>query len=136
MTKRTRNSKRPSRSILIHSRATISMLVPVSSRAGWSRRPGCSSVALKSTRTTIQSPALSIQIYRSLGCTAEMQAAARKAVERAESGLARQPENPRPAYLGAAALITLGDKDRAREWLARALATDPDEDRKSTRLNS
>jgi adenylate cyclase len=74
-----------------------------------------------------QSPALSIQIYRSLGRTAEMQAAARKAVERAESGLARQPENPRPAYLGAAALITLGDKDRAREWLARALATDPDD---------
>jgi len=74
-----------------------------------------------------QSPALSIQIYRSLGRTAEMQAAARRAVERAESGLARQPENPRPAYLGAAALITLGDKDRAREWLARALATDPDD---------
>jgi len=47
-----------------------------------------------------------------------MQAAARKAVERAESGLARQPENPRPAYLGAAALITLGDKDRARVWQA------------------
>src|SRR5947199_2929266 len=74
-----------------------------------------------------QSPALSIQIYRSLGRTAEMQAAARKAVERAESGLARQPENPRPAYLGAAALITLGDKDRARECLVRALATDPDD---------
>jgi adenylate cyclase len=74
-----------------------------------------------------QSPALSIQIYRSLGRAAEMQAAARKAVERAQSGLARQPENPRPAYLGAAALITLGDKDRAREWLARALATDPDD---------
>jgi adenylate cyclase len=74
-----------------------------------------------------QSPALSIQIYRSLGRPADMQTAARKAVERAESGLARQPENPRPAYLGAAALITLGDKDRAREWLARALATDPDD---------
>src|SRR5947207_11767343 len=43
-----------------------------------------------------QSSALSVQIYCSLGCTAEMQAAARKAVERAESGLARQPENPRP----------------------------------------
>jgi adenylate cyclase len=74
-----------------------------------------------------QSPALSIQIYRSLGRAADMQAAASKAVERAQSGLARQPENPRPAYLGAAALITLGDKDRAREWLARALATDPDD---------
>jgi Predicted integral membrane protein len=74
-----------------------------------------------------QSPALSIQIYRSLGRQAEMQNAARMAAERAEIELARQPENPRPAYLGAAALITLGDKDRAREWLARALATDPDD---------
>src|SRR5437868_2899336 len=74
-----------------------------------------------------QSPALSIQIYRSLGRTAKMQAAARRSVERAESGRARQPEHPRPAYLGAAASITLGDKDRAGEWLARAMATDPDD---------
>src|SRR5436190_13824924 len=74
-----------------------------------------------------QSPALSIQIYRSLGRPAEMHSAARRAVERAQSGLSRQPENPRPAYLGAAGLVTLGDKDRAREWLGRALATDPDD---------
>jgi adenylate cyclase len=74
-----------------------------------------------------QSPALSIQIYRSLGRAAEMQSAARKAVERAEGELARQPENPRPAYLGAAALITLSEKERAKEWLSRALTTDPDD---------
>jgi adenylate cyclase len=74
-----------------------------------------------------QSAALLIQIYRSLGRESEMESAARRAVERSESELVRQPENPRPAYLGAAALVTLGDKDRAREWLSRALATDPDD---------
>ena len=31
------------------------------------------------------------------------------------------------AILGAAALITLGDTDRAREWTSRALAIDPDD---------
>ena len=36
-------------------------------------------------------------------------------------------ENPRPAYLGANALIALGDRDRAREWLSRAMAIDPDD---------
>jgi adenylate cyclase len=74
-----------------------------------------------------QSPALLIQVYRSLGRHADMKNAARKAVERSETELARHPENPRPAYLGAAALVTLGDTDRAREWLARALITDPDD---------
>ena len=72
-----------------------------------------------------QSPALSIQIYRSLGCTVEMQAAARKAVERAESNLILHPDNTRAASSAAAALVTLGEKDRAREWLSRALAVDP-----------
>src|SRR5437762_9165805 len=74
-----------------------------------------------------QSPALLIQIYRSLGCPGDMTRAAGRAVERPGNELVRQPENPRPAYLGAAGLIILGDKDRAREWLARALTSDPDD---------
>ena len=72
-----------------------------------------------------QSLILLIQIYRSLGRDADMKSAARRGVERAENDLALHPENPRSAYLGAAALVALGDKDRAREWLARALAIDP-----------
>jgi adenylate cyclase len=74
-----------------------------------------------------QSAALLIQNYRSLGRKANMESAARRTVERSESGLARHPENPRPAYFGASALVALGDKDRAREWLSRALTTDPDD---------
>jgi adenylate cyclase len=74
-----------------------------------------------------QSLALLIQIYRSLRRHADMDNAARMAVERSETELARHPENPRPAYLGAAALVALGDTDRAKEWLSRALAIAPDD---------
>ena len=37
------------------------------------------------------------------------------------------PEDPRPAHLGAGALFELGEMERAREWIARALAIDPDD---------
>jgi len=74
-----------------------------------------------------QSLILSIQIYESLGRDRDKESAARKGVERAERELTLHPENPRPAYLGAAALATLGEKDRAKEWVSRALAIDPDD---------
>jgi adenylate cyclase len=68
-----------------------------------------------------------IGVYRSLGRDAEMKAAAREGVARAERELMLHPENPRPAYLGAVGLATLGELDRAKEWAARALAIDPDD---------
>jgi adenylate cyclase len=71
-----------------------------------------------------QSLILLRQIYRSLGRDAEGAAAARRGLKRAEHELEVHPENPRPAYLGASALVTLGEPDRAKEWLARALAID------------
>src|SRR5437016_5546647 len=74
-----------------------------------------------------QSLCLSIQVYRSLGRHRDGESAARRGIERAERELTLRPENSRPAYLGAAALITLGDTDRAREWTSRALAIDPDD---------
>ena len=48
-------------------------------------------------------------------------------MDHAERELTLHPDNPRPAYLGAACLVTLGEQDRAREWLSRALAIDPDD---------
>jgi adenylate cyclase len=74
-----------------------------------------------------QALCLLIQCYRSLGRDRDSKSTARKAIERAESELTLHPENPRAAYLGANALATLGEKDRAREWAARALAIDPDD---------
>jgi adenylate cyclase len=66
-------------------------------------------------------------VYRAIGREPEAMRAARSAVEGAERDLALHPENPRPAYLGAVCLITLGEQERAREWLSRALAIDPDD---------
>jgi adenylate cyclase len=74
-----------------------------------------------------QSLCLLIQTYRSLGRELESKAAARKGIERAERELTQHPEDPRPAYLGASALVELGESERAREWLSRALAIDPDD---------
>ena len=74
-----------------------------------------------------QSVAFLTMIYRSIGRDGEIEAAARKAVERAEQELTVHPENPRPAYLGANCLLAIGERDRAMEWLSRALAIDPDD---------
>jgi len=66
-------------------------------------------------------------IYPTIGREQDVLPVARKVVERAERELTLHPENPRPAYLGATSLIALGEHERAREWLARAMAIDPDD---------
>ena len=66
-------------------------------------------------------------IYRSIGREGEIEAAARESLQRAERELTLHPENPRPAYLGANCLVSLGRRERAMEWLSRALAIDPDD---------
>ena len=74
-----------------------------------------------------QSVCLLINLYRSLGRDQDTEDAARKGINLAERELERHPEDPRPAHLGIAALIELGEKERAREWISRALAIDPDD---------
>jgi adenylate cyclase len=68
-----------------------------------------------------------VMIYPSIGRNAERRGVAGRALEKAQAELLLHPENPRPAYLGATFLIALGEDDRAREWLSRALAIDPDD---------
>ena len=74
-----------------------------------------------------RSPVLVTGVYRSLGRHADRERSARVGLERAERELTLHPENSGPAQLGALALAHLGDRDRAREWAARALAIDPDD---------
>ena len=74
-----------------------------------------------------QSKLLLTMIYRTLGRPDDLMRAAREGVRRAAQELARHPEDPRPAYLGAIGLATLGEVDRANEWASRALAIDPDD---------
>jgi adenylate cyclase len=74
-----------------------------------------------------QSLILLIQIYRSLGRNKEKESAAHRGVERAERELVLHPEDPRPAYMGIAGLIEMGETDRAREWITRALVIGADD---------
>jgi adenylate cyclase len=81
-----------------------------------------------------QSACLLSQIYQSLGREQERDEAARRGVELAERELAARPEDSRPAQLGAGVLVRLGELDRAREWLARSVAIDPDD--RNTQYNA
>jgi adenylate cyclase len=74
-----------------------------------------------------RSPMQLMAVYRSLGLDADRERSAQVAVERAERDLNLHPENSGPAQAGAGALAHLGERDRAREWAARALAIDPDD---------
>ena len=74
-----------------------------------------------------QSLILLIMIFRSLGRERDIERVAHMGVERAQHELTQHPENPRPAYLGASALLELGELDRAREWASRAMAIDPED---------
>src|SRR5437588_6553116 len=74
-----------------------------------------------------QSPCLLVAIYKSLGREQDCKNAAKKGIELAERELTRHPEDSRPAQLGSGALIELGETERARQWISRALAIDPDD---------
>jgi adenylate cyclase len=68
-----------------------------------------------------------LAVCRSLGRHGEREKWARLVIERAERALALRPENSGPAHRGALALAHIGERDRAKDWAARALATDPDD---------
>jgi adenylate cyclase len=74
-----------------------------------------------------QSPFLLVQVFQSLGQPEEATRYARIGLRRAEEALRLHPESFRPAQQGAATLAFLGERDRAEEWLARALTVDPDD---------
>lgn len=74
-----------------------------------------------------QAPLFLISVLRSLGRPEEAAKYARLGVRRAEEALRQHPENSKPAQLGAVALAFLGERNRAEQWLARALSIDPDD---------
>ncbi|MGO7319907.1 tetratricopeptide repeat protein, partial [Rhizobium ruizarguesonis] len=72
-------------------------------------------------------PIMLVNVFRSLGQIDKASSYARIALKRAEEELRLHPENANVACLGATALAFLGVRDMALEWLARALATDPND---------
>ena len=74
-----------------------------------------------------QSPLMLNQVFVSLGRPEEAVKYAKLGVKRAEEALRLHPESSRPAQIGAPVLAYLGERERAKEWIARALAIDPDD---------
>jgi adenylate cyclase len=64
--------------------------------------------------------------YRAVGKDAEARQAAKSAVARVEAVMGKDPTNSSALAMGAAALGLLGEQDRARDWVRRALLLDPD----------
>ena len=75
---------------------------------------------------SFRSPAMLMTCYAAVGDVQGEQRAARMTLERAERALAQDPGNGQALGFGTGALAALGDGDRTREWIARALRVDPD----------
>jgi adenylate cyclase len=67
-----------------------------------------------------------ITIYTALGKPEAAQRAAKISLERCEKLLARDSSNGGALGHSAVALATLGQRERAKEWMERALLVDPD----------
>lgn len=66
-------------------------------------------------------------VYRRLRRFVDAERWARAGIVLAEGMLELHPENAGPAHRGAVLLAHLGERERAREWVARALVIDPDD---------
>jgi adenylate cyclase len=66
------------------------------------------------------------QSYKAKGDADRMRSAARRALDRIERVVVAEPGHSRAIGLGVAMLVTLGEKERAKEWATRARLVDPD----------
>ena len=83
--------------------------------------------ALESQPDDCQAPLLLDSVLRKLGRIDEAVKYSWLGIKRAEESIRAHPENSRPAQLGSATLAALGEKDRAMDWLSRAMAIDPND---------
>ncbi|HEY2483181.1 MAG TPA: TIR domain-containing protein [Caulobacteraceae bacterium] len=76
--------------------------------------------------TVVDCPAMLITCHTALGDTEGARRAARTTVARAEAILAQDRSNGMAMGYGSGALAVLGEADRCRDWMRRALLIDPD----------
>jgi adenylate cyclase len=76
--------------------------------------------------TDWHNPLMLMACYEGIGDEAQFLKAAAKVRERVQSAISMDPTNGTALASGAHALAALGDADRAREWMRRALVLDPD----------
>ncbi len=67
-----------------------------------------------------------IQCHDAKGDLAAAKDAARRTLERVEKVIVAEPDHGTALGFGVSALVTLGDRERGKEWAARATLLDPD----------
>jgi adenylate cyclase len=73
-----------------------------------------------------RSPIYLRSVLHALGDESETRKFSLLGLERAEKAFRLHPDSPDAVQLGACVLASLGESDRAKEWLAHSLAIDPD----------
>ena len=76
--------------------------------------------------TDLSAPGFLVSCYTALGDGVNTQRVARIALERAEKVVAQDRSNGFAMGVGATALAALGESERAKDWMNRALLIDPD----------
>lgn len=74
-----------------------------------------------------QTVLLVVTSLRSLGRLEEADAALRNGIRMTEKHVELNPDDVRALYLGAGALIQVGERDKALEWARRAVGLDPED---------
>jgi adenylate cyclase len=83
-------------------------------------------LATSLSEDSYQAPSMLISCYGALRDAPRRARAARIALERAERAVAQDHSNGQAAGVAAAALAALGETEKAKGWIARALRIDPD----------
>ena len=76
--------------------------------------------------TNFKAPFLLISCYTALGDADNTRRAASIALERAEKAVAQDRSNGAAMAIGVTALAALGERERAKDWMDRAVLIDPD----------
>ncbi|UCG53271.1 MAG: protein kinase [Candidatus Latescibacterota bacterium] len=74
-----------------------------------------------------QAPSLEAFTYRTMNRMDEAKEAYRRSLENIERHVELNPDDSRAIFLGATALVDLGERDEALRWVKRAQAIDPDD---------
>jgi serine/threonine protein kinase/Tfp pilus assembly protein PilF len=74
-----------------------------------------------------QAPCLMAQVFRELNRRKDAESAARRGVEIARRHLELNPGDARACYLGAGALLKIGEREKSLEWAKRASSLGPED---------
>ena len=87
---------------------------------------GCLERAAVASETDFWALGMSIQCHEAKGGTEGAESAARRTLERVERVIVAEPDHGVAMGFGVTALATLGEVERVKEWIDRALLLDPD----------